>query len=92
MPLAINSPASGPLACCARIRLGGGDRGVGRGGAHVGERLRLGLGDLGLGHLGAAGDEFLDLGLGFGGKPLGLGLGAGDDRPAPRVSASRRLR
>ena len=73
MPLAISSPASAPLASCGEDFLGGGDRGVGRGGAHVGGRLRLGLRDLGLRHLGAAGDEFLDLGLGLGGHALGFG-------------------
>ena len=79
MPLAINSPASAPLAFLGEDTFGRGDSGVGCGAAHVGGRLRLGLGDLDLGHLGAARNEFLDLGLGFGGKPLGLGLGAGDD-------------
>ena len=59
--------------------LGGGDRGIGRGGAHVGERLRLGLGDLRLRHLGAARDEIFHPRLGLGGETFGFGLGAGDD-------------
>src|SRR5262249_26447199 len=48
-------------------------------GAYVGERLGLGLGDLALRQRGAARHQVLHPGLGFGGNPLGLGLGAGDD-------------
>src|SRR5262249_40872753 len=57
----------------------GGDRGIGGGGAHVGQGLRLGLGDLGFRHPGAARDELVHPRLGFGSEPLGLGLGAGED-------------
>ena len=53
---------------------------LGRGATHLGERLLLGLGDLGLRHLGAARDKVLELGMRLGGEPLGIGLGAFDNR------------
>src|SRR5262249_44717729 len=56
-----------------------GDRGLGGGGAHLGDRLALGLRDLLLRHLGAARAALLGLALGLGRDPLGLGARAGDD-------------
>ena len=64
---------------CGKDFLCSGDGGIGRGGAHIGQRLSLGLGDLRLRHLGTTGDEVFHTRLGLGGKTLGLGLGAGDD-------------
>src|SRR5262245_10478670 len=61
-------------------RFGRGDRDLGGRRAHVGERLSFGLSDFAFRHLGAPHDELFDLGLGLDGEPLGLCLGAGDDR------------
>src|SRR6185295_17523683 len=58
---------------------GGFDRGVGGGGADIGQRLGFGERDLALGGLGAAGDEVFHLGLGLGRDALGFGPGVGDD-------------
>src|SRR4249920_3032696 len=58
---------------------GGRDRGVGGGGANVGQRLGFGEGDLALGGLGATGDEVFHLGLGLDRDALGFGLGVRDD-------------
>ena len=80
MPRASKSSATLPLAAVGENLLGCRDGGIGCGGAHIGHRLGFGLDDLVLGHLGAAGDEIFHPGLGLGGKALGFGLGAGDDR------------
>ena len=80
MPLTMRSSATLPLTVWVKIRLGGGNGGLCGGRAHVGERLRFGLRDLAFGHLRVPLDELLDLRFCLGGKPLGLGLGAGDDR------------
>src|ERR1700681_3867347 len=65
-----------------RLRQDGGsgsDGGVGRGGAHIGQRLGFGQRDLVLGGLGAPRDKIFHLGLGFGCDPLGVGPRASDD-------------
>ena len=51
---------------------GGGDSGLGGGGADIGECLRFRLGDLVFRHLGAASDELLELGRGLGSETFGL--------------------
>ena len=80
MPRASRSSATLPFTELGQHLLGGRHGGFRRCRAHVGDRLRFGLRDLGLGHLGAARDELFHLGLRFGRDPLGLGLGALDDR------------
>src|SRR5258707_7184100 len=57
----------------------GGDRGVGGGGADIGQRLGFGQRDLALGGLGAPRDEILHLGLGYTGNTLGFGSCVGND-------------
>ena len=84
MPLASRSSARGALHRLRQDGGGGRHRGVGGGGADVGQRLGLGERDLALGGLGAAGDEILHLGLGLGGDALGVGLRRGDDASASR--------
>src|SRR5450631_4312497 len=54
---------------------GRGYRGVGRGGADIGQCLGFGERDLALSGLGAPGDEIVQLGPGFGGDALGFGPG-----------------
>src|SRR5260370_3369866 len=65
-----------------RLRQDGGsgsDRGVGGGGADIGQRLGFCQRDLALGGLGPPRDEILHLGLGFTGKALGFGSCGGND-------------
>src|SRR5258708_28930226 len=57
----------------------GSDRGVGGGGADIGQRVGFGQRDLALGGLGPPRDEILHLGLGFGGNALGFGSRVGND-------------
>ncbi len=76
MPLASRSSATEPLTDCDRMVEAAVDRGVGGGGADVGQRLGFGERDLALGGLGAPGDEVFHLGLGLGRDALGFGLGA----------------
>src|SRR6266446_9079661 len=65
-----------------RLRQDGGsgsDRGVGGGGADIGQRLGFGQRDLALGGLGAPRDKIFHLGLGLGGNALGIGSCVGND-------------
>src|SRR5260370_19977851 len=65
-----------------RLRQEGGSgsaRGVGGGGADIGQRLGFGQRDLALGGLGPPRDEILHLGLGFTGNALGFGSCVGND-------------
>ena len=79
MPLASRSSATSPFTDCDRMVEAACDRGIGGGGADIGDRLGLGERDLALGGLGAPRHEVFHLGLGLGGDALGFRPGTGDD-------------